>query len=280
MSGYISYALIGAPTTVSPYQETSVDSEKYKQPLPLDRYHMLQNSGNPSANQLQQTVNDIQDFFCQLVGAEDRGKMPSFFINLEGKIDSPQPECFKFHNQYVQYPEAACHEFTHAVMKNLREAPLGNKGQLGAINEAIADIIGVMYKQKSSDQYNDWKVNGTHRNLSQSFTKTNVNCDFTPKYDPKTEKGNDNGHVHYNSQLLSHAFYLACKNCEKFNSSKTKILSIWFNAARYLKIKGEKDYFFEFARKTIKLASQDTDARKFSRLIRESWEQVGFDDFS
>lgn len=282
MSGYTPYASVDASTTISPFQQTSVYSDKTRQLISQGRYHMLEDSGNLIANQLQKTVASIQDFFWlsfKLVGADDRGKIPDFLIDLGGKnaFYSPQLECFKFNNEYVQYPEVVCHEFTHAVMENLRATPLGNKGQLGAINEAIADVVGVIFKQTLSGQNNDWKVNGTQRDLSKQFRTTNVNPDFSPRYDSKTKEGNDNGHVHYNSQLLSHAFYLACKAYKKFDSSNNrKILSIWFNAARYLEINGEKDYFLEFARKTIELAQQEPDGGGFAPFIKSPWEQVGF----
>ncbi len=115
--------------------------------------------------------------------------------------------------------DVVAHEMTHGV--TTYSANLIYKDQPGALNEAFSDIFGEAveaYSQGSADWINGTKVDGD-RNLKNP---SSVRISNTTKYypsnmsqfiDPKDSFLNrfsdrDNGGVHLNMTIISHAFYL------------------------------------------------------------------------
>lgn len=288
---YTGTPIASAFDSISPWEETQIYSSHQGQPL-LKGYKILAKTDDEISHCkiLKNTVDMINNFFWEkfkLVGINDKGNIPSFFIHLEEKNAyyhppiSNHPECFKFNNYYISFPEVVCHEFTHGVVENLRVLnglkSLGNAGQDGAINEAIADVVGIVFKQLINGTPDNWKI-GEMRNLSTPFTKKNLKTsELVYSTEASTGKTitNDNGNVHHNSQLMSHAFFLASKEYVKTNNFEAYEImqKIWFKSAITL----NNETFNGFVEKTIEVGSiKGIGGDPFAECIKEAWEKVGF----
>ncbi|CAF23935.1 M4 family metallopeptidase [Candidatus Protochlamydia amoebophila] len=189
-------------------------------------------------------VEEIKKFYWttfQLVGVDGEGKIPPFFVHYPEKNAYYAPwkkECFAFNNEFASQPDVVCHEMTHAVIEN--HNPLGNQGQAGALNEAIADIVAIVFKQKKCLDVidNRWKIS-TLRDLSQPPKQFKSVDNYN--------KGNDFGHVHDNSLIISHTFYLASTNLDYDPTHCDLLLGIWLKSMLEL----EDKTFRGFKSKTL-----------------------------
>ncbi|MCI0382356.1 MAG: M4 family metallopeptidase [Chlamydiae bacterium] len=264
--------------SISPYQDTQVWDKN--QLLQQGYVKISPQSYKESAlcGHLMQTVETIKTFFWtnyKLVGADDQGKIPPFFIHLERDNayyhpKTPEhPEIFNFNDNYVlDHPEIVCHEFTHAVIENVN--PLGNRGEAGAINESIADVVGIVFRNNVYGK-KDWNI--VNRDLSNQFTIKDLK-ETNPKCDRQGKTTNDNGNVHHNSCLLSHGFYLASKDLAKSNGDPGNklLLKIWWESFNELE---EKDKDFKgFAKKTIEIGYKELNP--IGETIKKAWFAVGF----
>ncbi|MDA2890304.1 M4 family metallopeptidase [Mycolicibacterium sp. BiH015] len=107
--------------------------------------------------------------------------------------------------------DIVAHEFTHAVISSILGDTALDSGQPGALNEAYADIFGVLVEGASGADR--WLIaedsgNGTIRNLADP---TSVTTSYGPYRDrlskAYTGSGDDKGE-HVNSTIFSHAAYL------------------------------------------------------------------------
>lgn len=271
---------------MSPYQPTQVVSYTTQQLLQMG-YQEVSKLGSKEQNlvsELRDTLEKIKSFWWerfQLIGIDAQGKIPPFFVHFQSNnayyhppVPNQVPEHFAFNDQYVHSPEVVAHEFTHGVINWLN--PLGNTGEAGAINESIADVVGIVFKRNMIDRYGhriymDWKINN-FRDLSISITKENFNHDLTPKFDLEGRTTNDNGHVHDNSRILSHAFYLAAIELAKDDQGNQQLLEIWITAVRLLK--ADEKNFKGFSNKTIEISFKKSGA-PFQEAIKRAWKTVG-----
>lgn len=264
---------------ISPYQQTQIFSEKELLQLGYKPVRPENQKQQELYEKLIGTVETIKEFVWgrfKLVGIDNQGKIPPFFVHLKennayyrAPSTSDHPECFKFNDHYINNPEVVCHEFTHGIIQYLN--PLGNQGEGGAINESIADVVGIVLK-RSRYMKDDWKV-GELRDLSEPFTITGVR-ETEQKYDQDGKTTNDNGNVHFNSCFLSHAFYVASTDLEKNNADpgNTQLLKIWLQALKELG--DDKKTFLGFSKKTIKVGYRDGAVSIIGDVIRNAWNKV------
>ncbi|MGD0665426.1 MAG: M4 family metallopeptidase [Rhabdochlamydiaceae bacterium] len=198
--------------------------------------------------------------------------MPPFFVhcvedNAFYHSSIQNGECFIFNDNYINCPEVVCHEFTHGVIANTN--PLGSSGQEGALNEAIADVVGIVFK-RSRYMINDWKIDRL-RDLSESFHFKDLK-NFKLQYNSNGESTNDHGNVHHNSRFISHAFYLASRNLAASNADQgdKQLLNIWWNAV--LSLKQHEKTFNGFIKKTIRIGA--TNGKIIKEAIEQAWQQV------
>ena len=112
-------------------------------------------------------------------------------------------------NNFSGAEDVVAHEFTHAVTQYT--ADLIYQFEQGALNESISDIFGVFAQQRSTGNFNDWKI-GEGLGNSQLFRDMS---DPTLHSQPAhlsnyVELGflTDNGGVHINSGIPNKAAYL------------------------------------------------------------------------
>lgn len=254
---------------ISPYDQTQIHDDQVqvhtKESLLQQGYTRITVSSQAEAelcNTLVNTIETIKDFIWNrfhILGLDNKGTIPDFYIHLEQKnafyVRNPT-ECFKFNDAFINSPEVVCHEFTHGIIQNIN--PLGSSGQGGALNEALADIIGIMFKRYACG-IDDWKMTD-ERDLSKSFN-------FKDLKDARSI-ASDSGHVHHNSLIISHAFYLA--SIEHKGALDKELVNKWFEA--FVELEEKEKTFVGFAAKTIKVCEGHTPLQ--SSIIK-AWKTVG-----
>ena len=107
------------------------------------------------------------------------------------------------------------HEFTHAVISFVVGGPAGGSvldyGESGALNEAMADIMGVLIENKSgSDRWllgEDSQL-GAVRNLADPTSISTSMGPYRDTYASRYKGLGDDAGEHVNSTIFSHAAYL------------------------------------------------------------------------
>ena len=107
--------------------------------------------------------------------------------------------------------DVVAHELTHGVTANT--ANLIYQNESGALNEAISDIFGEMVEAHVAGSGPDWLVgsrltSGALRNEQNPGALSTSFGPYPAKKSQYVQTSSDNGGVHINSTIVSHAFYL------------------------------------------------------------------------
>jgi bacillolysin len=104
------------------------------------------------------------------------------------------------------------HEYTHAVVDYVVGGgePALDYGESGALNEAYADIMGMLIEGKSKTDEGRWLIGedseaGVIRNLADP---SSIDPAYRDDYADRYTGVEDEGGEHYNSTIFSHAAYL------------------------------------------------------------------------
>jgi Zn-dependent metalloprotease len=182
------------------------------------------------------------------------------------------------------------HELGHGVIED--EAALEYHGQSGALNEHIADVAGIMVKQRklkqTADQA-DWLIGADIRGSEfHGDALRSMKAPGTAYDDPRlgtdpqpthfkdyVDTVDDNGGVHINSGIPNHAFYLLATNLG--GRSWQTPGRIWYDALRH-PLLSPTSTFTAFARITHRAARQrfGTGSDE-AKAVREAWAEVGID---
>jgi len=180
------------------------------------------------------------------------------------------------------------HELTHGVIQY--ESDLEYKDQSGALNESLADIFGIMIKQKTLNQdvkTSSWLV-GENIIIGKDYAIRSLKAPGTAYVnhpdlgtDPQpahmsgyTDDPMDDGGVHLNSGILNHAFYLASYDVGGY--AWEKVGRVWYNAMCNRKLVPADATFLDFKKATIKESTTLFGARnKVTKTIRNAWKSVG-----
>jgi Zn-dependent metalloprotease len=193
----------------------------------------------------------------------------------------------KLFNRFTAALDVIGHELTHGVTQH--SAGLGYSGESGALNEHISDVFGILIKQYALEQparHADWvigrglftaAVNGKGlRSLSAPGTAYD---DPVLGRDPQPAHmrdyvvtAEDNGGVHINSGIPSHAFYLVASEASTYAWDVAG--RIWYRALT--SGLSSNATFADFARATISAAATLCGAgRRVHRLVTDAWAAVG-----
>ena len=180
------------------------------------------------------------------------------------------------------------HELGHGVIED--EAALEYWGQSGALNEHVADVAGVMVKQRKLGQtaaQADWLIGADLR--GKEFDGDALRSMKAPgtAYDDKSlgkdpqpahwrdyvRTLEDNGGVHINSGIPNKAFYLLATNIG--GQSWRAPGRIWYDALRSSQLTTTAT-FRQFARITHRAARErfGTGSDE-AKAVREAWAEVG-----
>jgi Zn-dependent metalloprotease len=180
------------------------------------------------------------------------------------------------------------HELTHGVVQN--ECNLAYQNQSGALNESLADVFGIMIKQKTLNEdvkTSDWLI-GENVLLGKNYALRSLKAPGTayvnhPVLGTDPQPANmsgyvddpyDNGGVHYNSSIPNHAFYVAAFNTGGF--AWEKIGKIWYAALCDTKLVPPTCDFATFKDATLFYAKQLFKGQSaILKNIQDGWKEVG-----
>ncbi len=123
--------------------------------------------------------------------------------------------------------DVLAHEFTHAVSNDVWKGSSYYRGECGAVNEAYSDILGELIQDGIIDIMGE-TVDGYSKNGFRNLT-THITYDSI--MDPNASY--DNGYVHQNSKIISHAAYLMQKDWPSANS-RHELATLFFRSMPYL----------------------------------------------
>jgi Zn-dependent metalloprotease len=134
----------------------------------------------------------------------------------------PEPNCNSLPSGVAL--DLVSHEFTHGVVAH--HAHLGNAGEAGAVNEGLADVLGAGVEHSvdpgdhnftfGEKKWVNIAIGKRSMRAPRSFPSTFSGQQMprarsemlSTKVPEKGEPDNDLGHVHDNSTIVSHAYYL------------------------------------------------------------------------
>ncbi len=161
--------------------------------------------------------------------------------------------------------DIVAHEFTHAV--TFHTAQLGLEGQTGALNEAIADIFACFVEgnwQIGEAVYHPSGHARALRDLAQPHTSN-----APERMSELVTTDDDNGGVHVNSTIVSHAAYLMTEG--ERGLPRVTVEKIWYRAlTRYLFARAD---FADAADATI-AAAKDLGGDA-ATAVHDAWVAVG-----
>lgn len=185
-------------------------------------------------------------------------------------------------------PDIIGHELTHGVVQY--ESNLIYQGQSGALNESLADVFGIMIKQRILNQTaanSDWLI-GENVLLGDQYALRSLKAPGTayqnhPQLgdDPQpdhmdgyTDDPYDNGGVHLNSGITNHAFYLAATKIGGYAWERTG--KVWYAAMCDKEMVTQNADFAAFANAT-KVHAEKLFAGEptVGQAVAEAWAAVG-----
>ncbi len=138
---------------------------------------------------------------------------------------------------YIYGAEAALdtvgHEYTHAVIRVLTSIMDNNTNEPGAINEGYADIFGYFIENDGDPEWlhREDNIVGKRalRNMSNPIESDNPCKIGGDNYYDYVTRGSeyDNGGIHINSTIVSHACYLMWKNGI---TNKQRLADLWYHS--------------------------------------------------
>lgn len=232
--------------------------------------HYRQHVCDPVAKHLYKTARAIRLFFWKkygLWGLDGRGNMHPFQIGAEDLNAQLMQVTFKtysayfrFHDHYAVQPRIVAHEYTHALIEQI--SPLDYRNQSGALCEHLADVFAIIFGYWYQD-FNTWIVHArdfrTHVDVAHHLSA----------YAQYPNVQNDHGHVHLNSRIPNHAFYVAVQLLRE--ECDGRMAYIWFQVLYDLR---PHESFRSFAHRTIGKGRR-LYGSEVALAIREAWRQVG-----
>lgn len=170
---------------------------------------------------------------------------------------------------YAASGDVMCHEFTHAVVDNDTELDDIYKGTPGAINEAYADILACCYTR---DWLHGEEIDGRgSRDIAAphiSRYSAKVGDEYYVDYSNFDNYSEDNGGVHINSTIISHAAYLMNKNGIEFKD----IEKLWYKSLK-LNYKNHSD-FYDVRNNVVKAAEKLGYSKERINIIEKCFDEV------
>ncbi len=171
--------------------------------------------------------------------------------------------------------DLVAHEFTHSVISS--ECNLAYRAESGAINEGLADIFGEFSEDWIDGVLDnkgcDW-IHGS-RNLV-SPTSGNNPAAYKDDNWGSTWKSYDNGYVHKNSTVISHAAYLMSTGVDGTTPIPTETLSkLFYRAILTLPSNSNFSCFRQYIEDNAKLMKLSSD---YKETIKAAFDRVGIEN--
>ena len=153
------------------------------------------------------------------------------------------------------------HEFTHGVNRHIWDPKKAN--QSGALNEAYADIMGEFVQHYTLDEHGENSDIGANRRFNNNYTMDDYSYE-------KPNEGNDYGHVHEYSQIISHAAYLI-QDKWPYKMSHGMPSALFYRSMEYLGSKSEfQDCYWALLQAVMKITEKD-DPNKMIGAIADAF---------
>jgi Zn-dependent metalloprotease len=297
--------LLGLHATV-PGAVPSVNREVYDaQHKPLQPGKLARKEGDPAVsdldiNQVYDYAGAIWDFYYSLFGRNsiDNAGMKliqtvNYQKNYQNAFWDGKQMIYgdgdgKIFASFTSDLDVAGHELTHGVVQY--ECNLAYMDQSGALNESLADVFGLMIKQKFLNEdvnASNWLI-GENILIGEEYAIRSFKAPGTAYVNhpvlgtdpqPNHMNGyysdpNDNGGVHLNSGITNHAFYLAAVAAGGF--SWETVGPVWYKAMCNKTLVPINATFADFKEATITEATALYGAtNKITQAIEAAWNTVG-----
>lgn len=224
-----------------------------------------------------------------LIGIEwakdDKGKYQSYIENAASSTeydDDGTPITYLWFNKenedyisFSAYLDIVAHEYMHSV--EAQHSGMVYKGESGAIMEGLSDIFGELVEAWHDKKNPNWLHGDSEgRNLQDPNNSENPSTYNGLYWDDTNEMNNDNGGVHKNSTVISHAAYLMWHGGVFLDSDKriseTELATLWYRAMLMM----PSDCNFIECRTIVELAASTmnlTDLQK--QCVCEAFDAVG-----
>lgn len=221
------------------------------------------------ASHISRMIRKVQEFLAEkfnLLSLNDKKKIEPIKVVWDAHYSTWDCSSYMGGKQYfctidkdLRY-EGVAYKAIRAIFSSLR--PLNRFGESGALYVSFADVFCVAFKHWFTQKVHDWEI--LDHDLSMHPKP------FLPTGKPCLE--NDQGHIHENSAIPNHAFYIAVQYTnEKFPrvNPHELIAKIWFKA--FLNI-STNETFRDFAKKTVAEAAEYLPT--LAQVVKESWQHV------
>lgn len=178
--------------------------------------------------------------------------------------------------------DVMAHEYTHSV--EAYESGMIYQNESGALMEALSDIFGELVEDYANDSLLngncDWKHGSRDikNPKSNGYPDTYHGDNWGQTYTEEKEinaKGNDRGHVHNNSTVVSHAAYLMWNGIDGTDSKKLsaeQLAQLWYRAMLMM----PSDCDFVTCRRMVELAAQSVNLTNDQiACVSEAFDEVG-----
>ena len=189
--------------------------------------------------------------------------------------------------RFTKSVDVVGHELTHGVVSNTCNLVYSNES--GALNEHFADVFGTLVKQwrkRQTVKKADWLIGaeimgpGTTAKALRTFKAEKayendplLGTDPQPKHLKNKYTGSsDNGGVHINSGIPSHAFYLAAM--EIGGKAWEKMGQIWYKTM--LKLTSTSQFKNMVQSTTESAATLYGNNSREHKAVMKAWKSVGF----
>lgn len=235
-----------------------------------------------------QTAYDYFDKVLQNKSIDGSGKKQIKVIT--GVLDLQDNACFSLAQEVINFGNAnrynydksayidwVAHEYMHGVEHN--HSGMIYQGESGAVMEALSDIFGELVEGWSKNQEPNWIFTETQRNMKNPASQNYPAAYHDENWVDSNDLEDDNGGVHTNNTVISHAAYLMWnginENAERKISTE-QLAKLWYRAMLMMPV----DCDFSTCRQMVEWAALAVDGITDEQraCIAEAFDRVGIED--
>lgn len=168
------------------------------------------------------------------------------------------------------------HEFTHGVVNYTTSLVSNYYNAPGAINEGYADIFGYFIEGDGDDEWLHREDNTNDaralRNMSNPAEFEQPSAIGGQHYQDFTEDHSDNGGVHKNNTIVSHACYLMWNNGIR---NKTRLAELWYHSL-FKGYDGSSE-FYSVRMNVLAAANDMRMSAEEIQIIKAAFDEVGIE---
>ena len=236
-----------------------------------------------------QTAYDYFDKVLQNKSIDGSGKKQIKVIT--GVLDLQDNACFSLAQEVINFGNAnrynydksayidwVAHEYMHGVEHN--HSGMIYQGESGAVMEALSDIFGELVEGWSKKEEPNWIFTETQRNMKNPASQNYPAAYHDEHWADSNDLEDDNGGVHTNNTVISHAAYLMWNGGINENADKKisteQLAKLWYRAMLMM----PADCDFTTCRQMVEWAALAVDGITDEQraCIAEAFDMVGIED--